>query len=174
MSYSKIFWPKKMRMLVEEYQRKGILNRKAVIHFQNLVQKHASILGIIALFFWAMGHEYFALFLAVATPFGIKYEIHRSFRNEVLPYTLGEKRQVRFIRAGSGLHGLQGIYYEEIDTFSQSHTTIAGGKIVKKEDFPDAGDLMTVYQDVDRKYHAMPDVPYLKKIYCLHNREFKK
>lgn len=167
-NYYRRFWPKKMKELVDEFEREGTINRQALIYVGNLAEKHAWILATFAFVFAVFAQWYLALLFIVLIPVEMKVSLSRCFSQKMLPYSVGVKREVRFVKADLNHLGKQGILYEELDGSSRGVISIEGWRPrVKKEDFPMDGGKMYIYQDAERKYQAMPECSYLQDVFSL-------
>lgn len=172
---TEVLWPKTVKHYISQFRANGTLNPAAIFLLEKHYLSTSITISLLALILYFVGESIPAFLLAIFLPIGSWLELRILFNRNLRAYAEGEKRPVKVLRAFIGRYGAQRIAYEELDGSGHGRIEIPGTPfielpdtpIIKKESLPKVGDVISIYQDVHRRYMAMPDFLHLKKAYSL-------
>jgi len=163
---AELFWPKEMKELVKKYRAEGTCNEEAVRYVNKAIWKHISIFLIIAFMLLTTSEVMAAGILFLLTPLFVWFDIRNLFRKQMLPYIEGKKTDVEFARVIRYYAGKQKVIFLSKNK-ERIICCLNHKPNLRKEDFPDTGQIVSIYQNNQAKHNAMPDIDYLKEKYSL-------
>lgn len=174
-------WPSSVKQCIDKYRAEGSLNHAVVERIRKHYMATFIVLGLsVGLFCW-VNEIIPAVLMAALLPVGPWLEVRMLFNNYMIAYAKGMKRDVEVVWAGVGRYGVQKIIYKELDGEGGEacikipgtpFIELEGFPVIKKIDLPQKGGVISIYQDKERKFQAMPDMLHLKKAYSLSTSVF--
>lgn len=166
---TEVFWPKEMKELVTKYRAEGTLKEEAVHNLNKNIKKHFAVGCVLALVMGMAASFWVGLIILIVTPFAVKFDIYCIFKNQIGVYSFGRKEMATVKSFGVSLHGTQLLRYEITSGSEKLSGRMWIGAVprIKKEDYPQKGDVIPVFFDRNQRYKAMPDIGYLNHHYSL-------